>query len=157
MNVKQSALTAFQRDSDKETRPVMDPFDAAEGEAFTSLQVCRLAACSYRMLDYWERIGAVRPARAARGSGSHRLWTARQVACVWVTARLAEMGCPARRRAAAFDALEANDSLWAGPLLVEHGRGRVRPVRSLADLSAGWVVDPRPAVDAVLAGVSVAA
>ena len=58
----------------------------------TTRDVCRLAACSYRQLDYWCRIGLVEPALAARGSGSARLFDADDVADVRAISDLLRFG-----------------------------------------------------------------
>lgn len=42
---------------------------------YTSREVCKLAGCSYRQLDYWCRIGLLQSsAHEANGSGSRRLF-----------------------------------------------------------------------------------
>lgn len=50
---------------------------------FRGPQVCRLTGLSYRRLDYWDRIGLVRPSvTSAAGSGSVRLYSADDIVLV---------------------------------------------------------------------------
>ena len=49
------------------------------GAMLSSYEVCRLAGITYRQLDYWCRTRRVVPAIEARGSGSARRFTKRQV------------------------------------------------------------------------------
>lgn len=108
----------------------------------STFDVMAVAGASYRQLDYWCRTGAIGCDQPARGQGSHRRFTPRQAACTWVVARLAEMGAQRDTLRRAFDALHDDGALWAGPVVVEAGRGgRVVPVDSAE--GPGWVVDPR--------------
>lgn len=117
-------------------------------DLLSTFDVMRIADASYRKLDYWCRTGSVDCERPARGSGSHRRFTARQAACAWVVARLAEMGATHDVLRRAFDALHDGGSLWAGPMVVEAGEGgRVVPVAEAG--GPGWVVDPRYALAAL--------
>jgi hypothetical protein len=50
---------------------------------FRGPEVCRLTGLSYRRLDYWDRIGLVRPSvTPAAGSGSLRLYSADDVVMI---------------------------------------------------------------------------
>lgn len=54
---------------------------------FTSAQVCALAGCTYRQLDYWTRLGLVSVSGSpACGSGSRRAFTPADVEQVKVIA-----------------------------------------------------------------------
>ena len=55
-------------------------------------EVCQLARCSYRQLDYWCRTGLVEPATAARGSGSSRQFDDGDVADVTAITELLRFG-----------------------------------------------------------------
>jgi hypothetical protein len=46
---------------------------------FSSPQLCFLAGVTYRQSDYWDRIGILRPVKAAKGSGSARGYAVWQV------------------------------------------------------------------------------
>ena len=48
-------------------------------DLLTSHEICRLAGCTYRQLDYWCRIGLISPVVEAEGSGTQRLWGAESV------------------------------------------------------------------------------
>jgi DNA-binding transcriptional MerR regulator len=48
---------------------------------YSSLEVCRLTGVTYRQLDYWTRIGLIRPSFAqAHGSGTQRRWSPTDIA-----------------------------------------------------------------------------
>jgi MerR HTH family regulatory protein len=52
-------------------------------QGFRGPEVCRVTGLSYRRLDYWDRIGLVRPSvMPAAGSGSQRLYSADDVVLV---------------------------------------------------------------------------
>ncbi|MFW6204527.1 MAG: MerR family transcriptional regulator [Actinomycetota bacterium] len=54
---------------------------------------CAVAGITYRQLDYWARTGLVRPTvRAAHGSGSHRLYSFRDVLVLKIVKRLLTTG-----------------------------------------------------------------
>ncbi len=54
---------------------------------------CAVAGITYRQLDYWARTGLVRPTvRAAHGSGSHRLYSFRDVLVLKIVKRLLDTG-----------------------------------------------------------------
>lgn len=51
--------------------------------------VCKATGLSYRMLDYWTRLGAVGPSLDdGEGSGSRRLWSERDVLVLGAIARV---------------------------------------------------------------------
>ena len=51
----------------------------------------RRAGVSYRQLDYWDRLGALCPTVAARGSGSQRLYSEAQLRVAWALGRLSQL------------------------------------------------------------------
>ncbi len=54
---------------------------------------CRAAGITYRQLDYWARTGLVEPTvRPASGSGSHRLYSFRDILVLKVVKRLLDTG-----------------------------------------------------------------
>jgi len=58
-------------------------------------EVALMAGVSYRMLDYWVRIGLVAPSMAeSRGSGSARLFTHEDMSIVKLIGRLRRVGAP---------------------------------------------------------------
>lgn len=54
--------------------------------------MCELAGCTYRQLDYWVRGRVIVPAIEARGSGSGRRFSERQVRNVRLITDLARLG-----------------------------------------------------------------
>lgn len=58
---------------------------ATPAAAYSTRQVCDAAGVSYRQLDYWCRLGLIRPALAdATGSGSRRRFSGHDLAIVRV-------------------------------------------------------------------------
>ncbi|MCL1870474.1 MAG: MerR family transcriptional regulator [Promicromonosporaceae bacterium] len=54
---------------------------------------CRVAGITYRQLDYWARTGLVEPSiRPATGSGTHRLYSFRDILVLKVVKRLLDTG-----------------------------------------------------------------
>lgn len=51
-------------------------------------EACRLAGVTYRQADYWVRIGLLPCDTPARGSGSARRFSGRQVQVMWALGRL---------------------------------------------------------------------
>lgn len=67
------------------------------------------AGISYRQLDYWARTGLVRPEiRAARGSGSQRLYSFRDILMLKVVKRLLDAGVSLQQIRVAIDHLRSN-------------------------------------------------
>lgn len=65
-----------------------------DGEAIRAVQLCRLAGCSYRQIDYWVRAGIVQPVQEASGSGSTRLFDEEGVRVARIVTRLSALGIP---------------------------------------------------------------
>lgn len=84
----------------------------------SSPQVLHFAGCSYRQLDYWVRTGVIEPERAARGSGSRRLFTERQAHGVRMVADLAALGAPSGVLRGAF-AYSQRLTEWTGLMFVD--------------------------------------
>lgn len=53
--------------------------------------VAVLAGATYRQVDHWARTGVLVPAVEARGSGSSRTYTTRQVQVAWALHRLSQL------------------------------------------------------------------
>lgn len=114
----------------------------------STVQVCRVAGCSFRQLDYWVRVGAVRPEIPARGSGTHRMFSSRQALVVAALTQMAELGVPVRIMGEAASVLEERSDL-VGILLV--GRdGSVVSIDQPGDLPSGWISGWIIDLDAVL-------
>ncbi|MDP9805467.1 DNA-binding transcriptional MerR regulator [Trueperella bonasi] len=55
--------------------------------------VCRAVGITYRQLDYWDRTGLIEPSiRSAKGSGSQRLYSFRDILVIKVVKRLLDTG-----------------------------------------------------------------
>ena len=67
---------------------------------------CRVAGITYRQLDYWARTGLVEPTvRGARGSGSQRLYSFRDILLLKVVKRLLDTGVSLHQIRIAVEAL----------------------------------------------------
>src|SRR5690625_7930617 len=67
---------------------------------------CGAAGITYRQLDYWARTGLVRPSvRTARGSGSQRLYSFRDVLVLKIVKRLLDTGISLQNIRLAVDSL----------------------------------------------------
>jgi DNA-binding transcriptional MerR regulator len=65
--------------------------DSATG--YRGPTACRVAGITYRQLDYWARTGLVEPSiRPATGSGTHRLYSFRDILVLKVVKRLLDTG-----------------------------------------------------------------
>ena len=67
---------------------------------------CSAAGITYRQLDYWARTGLLQPSiRAARGSGSQRLYSFRDILLLKVVKRLLDTGVSLQQIRVAVNAL----------------------------------------------------
>lgn len=72
-------------------------------------QVCKLVGISYRQLDYWARTGLLRPSvKDARGSGSQRVYSYRDLLELKVIKRLLDSGVSLQRTRRAVQCLRDN-------------------------------------------------
>ncbi|MDA8268370.1 MAG: MerR family transcriptional regulator [Actinomycetota bacterium] len=81
---------------------------AADGghAGFRGPQVCTLVGITYRQLDYWARTGLLRPSVAdARGSGTQRLYSYRDLVELKVVKQLIDAGVSLQRARKAIDCL----------------------------------------------------
>lgn len=85
---------------------------------FSAIETARLAGCTYRQLDYWTRVGYVEPNVGARGSGSRRRFTGRDVAVVRAVTKLRDMGVVGTTLARAAATLADESKPWNGSVLV---------------------------------------
>lgn len=61
--------------------------------AYRAPEVCRLTGLTYRQLDYWARVGTLRPSiQDSEGSGSQRLYSSDDVKKARATAQLLQLG-----------------------------------------------------------------
>jgi DNA-binding transcriptional MerR regulator len=104
---------------------------------FPGPQVCKLIGITYRQLDYWARTGLLRPSVAdARGSGSKRLYSYRDLLELKVIKQLLDAGVSLRSARRAVDCLRQNlgADLASAKLVLSEGR-------SVLAQSNGEVVD----------------
>lgn len=100
-------------------QPVHEPGD---GRTWRGPQVCSLTGVTYRQLDYWARTELVQPSIAgARGSGTQRLYSTRDVVVVAALRHLAQLGAHRSMRAAGETLSELPTERWPAFLLVGDG------------------------------------
>ncbi len=69
--------------------------------------VCRAVGITYRQLDYWDRTGLIEPSiRSAKGSGSQRLYSFRDILVIKVVKRLLDTGVSLPQIRIAIDQLK---------------------------------------------------
>ncbi len=67
--------------------------DLDQDTGYRGPTACRAAGITYRQLDYWARTGLVEPSiRGAKGSGSQRLYSFRDILVLKVVKRLLDTG-----------------------------------------------------------------
>ncbi len=82
------------------------PEVGTETGGYRGPQVCNLVGITYRQLDYWARTGLLRPSLAeARGSGSKRLYSYRDVLELKVIKQLLDAGVSLQSARRAVDCL----------------------------------------------------
>jgi hypothetical protein len=105
---------------------------------FSTSEMCRLAGCSYRQLDYWMRHGVIHPAIRADVSGTRRAFSPRQVPIVRMVADLSGLGATCDvMTMAAFSADLIPADMW-------HGIAYVTPTGAVDFTPPGsscWAVD----------------
>lgn len=104
---------------------------------FRGPQVCKIVGISYRQLDYWARTDLIRPSIAdARGSGTQRLYSYRDLVELKVIKHLLDAGISLRTARKAIEYLRQHlGEELASASLVIHGS------RSLLARSGEEVVD----------------
>lgn len=102
-------------------------------------QVCRLVGISYRQLDYWCRLGLIRPvASESRGSGVARRFDEAQLPAIRLAAHLMRLGATAQTTARVVEFWDEQPlEAWHGLLFVDvDGRQSFDSIPP-----AAWVVD----------------
>lgn len=104
---------------------------------FSTPEACELTGATYRQADHWSRTGVLVPIVDARGSGTARRYTLREVQALWVLRQLSTIAVASTSvlaRCQAVDAVKAADT-FAGYLVVTPGSAVMVPhVLALADL-----------------------
>jgi DNA-binding transcriptional MerR regulator len=104
-------------------------------EGFRGPQVCKIVGITYRQLDYWARTGLLRPSITdARGSGTQRCYSYRDVVDLKVIKRLLDAGISLRQARRAVECLRddmgadlatANLVLAGSDAVLAHSEGEV--------------------------------
>ena len=78
-------------------------------EGFRGPQVCKIVGITYRQLDYWARTNLIRPSIAdAKGSGSQRLYSYRDLVELKVIKNLLDAGVALKSARTAIEYLRDN-------------------------------------------------
>ncbi len=111
------------------------PRTPGEPPGFSSLEVCREAGLTFRILDYWDRTGVLRPSlRASRGQGSKRRYSAEDMWVARLLNILRQMGAGRDALTAAAQATRLED--LSGGLVHISPLGEV--TKDLAVAGASW-------------------
>jgi DNA-binding transcriptional MerR regulator len=104
-------------------------------EGFRGPQVCKIVGITYRQLDYWARTELLRPSITdARGSGTQRCYSYRDVVDLKVIKRLLDAGISLRQARRAVECLRedlgadlatANIVLAGSDAVLAHSEGEV--------------------------------
>ena len=92
---------------------------------FRGPQVCKIVGISYRQLDYWARTDLIRPSIAdARGSGTQRLYSYRDLVELKVIKQLLDAGISLRTARTAIEYLREHlgEELSSASLVIDGSR-----------------------------------
>lgn len=85
-----------------------------EQRGYSSRDTADIVGITYRQLDYWARTDLIRPSLAdARGSGSQRRYSYRDLIELRIIKTLLDTGCPLARVRTAIDHLQATEEDYA--------------------------------------------
>src|ERR1700722_6418127 len=100
--------------------------DAGEqqGLGYRGPQVCKVVGITYRQLDYWARTDLLRPSVSeARGSGTQRRYSYRDLVQLKVIKRLLDAGISLQQARRAIDCLRsAGEDVASTNLVIDEGR-----------------------------------
>ena len=131
-------------------------------EGFRGPQVCAIVGISYRQLDYWARTDLLRPSLAdAKGSGSQRLYSYRDLLELKVIKQLLDAGVNLQKARRAIECLReglGEDVTTANLVLASERSILVRTDGELVDLLRGGqgvfnIVPLAPVVDQLDAAI----
>ncbi|HET9731815.1 MAG TPA: MerR family transcriptional regulator [Acidimicrobiales bacterium] len=109
-------------------------------EGFRGPQVCAIAGITYRQLDYWARTDLLRPSISeARGSGSQRLYSYRDLLELKVIKRLLDAGVSLQSARKALECLRtAGEDIATANLVLGQGSSVLaRTGEEIVDLVRG--------------------
>lgn len=113
---------------------------SANDAGFRGPQVCKIVGITYRQLDYWARTGLLRPSVAdAKGSGSQRVYSYRDVLELKVIKQLLDSGVNLQKARRAIEYLrEAGEDLSSTNLvLAEENTVLAKSGEEIVDLLRG--------------------
>ena len=98
--------------------------DGDDREGYRGPQVCAIVGITYRQLDYWARTDLLRPSVSdARGSGSQRVYSYRDLVQLKVIKRLLDAGVSLQQARRAIDCLRSTgDDLATANLVIDAGQ-----------------------------------
>ena len=98
----------------------------SDGEGYRGPQVCKIVGITYRQLDYWARTDLLRPSISeARGSGTQRRYSYRDLLELKVIKRLLDGGMSLKTARQAIDCLRESGENLATANLVLSGTSTV--------------------------------
>lgn len=107
-----------------------------------SPQLCKATGLTYRIVDYWSRVGVLTASGAeGAGSGSQRLWTDEDVEIARVLNRLRLLDMPTGTLRTVGEHLrDAHPQVWPERALIDR-YGTFHPPTADVD---GWLISVRP-------------
>src|ERR1700746_1045868 len=96
-----------------------------DDDGFRGPQVCKIVGISYRQLDYWARTDLIRPSIAdARGSGTQRLYSYRDLVALNVIKHLLDAGISLKTARTAIEYLREHlgEELASASLVINGSR-----------------------------------
>lgn len=117
-----------------------------DGVGYRGPDVCKLVGCSYRQLDYWDRTDLAKPSvSAARGSGTHRLYSKLDVRRLLVIQALVDNGSSLQQARLIVEALDAEPERWNHSFLI-YGDRRTTTAKNAAEVARVLVAAPQSIV-----------
>lgn len=109
-------------------------------EVLTTPEVCQVAGATYRMVDYWCRVGVLDPVRNGAGSGCPRAWTVADANEARVCAVLAQLGAQCDVMRAVLTQLDDSPAWWDTAVVVGVN-GAMHAMDDPKGVTYGWLVD----------------
>ncbi len=110
-----------------------------EPEGYRGPQVCSIVGITYRQLDYWARTNLLRPSVSeARGSGTQRRYSYRDLLQLKVIKRLLDAGITLKQTRGAIECLRSSgEDVASANLVIEDRRAVLRTGEEIIDLLRG--------------------
>src|SRR5580658_1283628 len=108
-------------------------------DGFRGPQVCAIVGITYRQLDYWARTDLLRPSiTEARGSGTQRRYSYRDLVQLKVIKQLLDAGLELRHARRGIECLRSSgEDIASANLVIEKDRALLRSGEEIMDILRG--------------------